>query len=284
MTAIPAHFTDALLPEAAAPGAHNHPPVNGTPTREGAPAKGHDSAPGDVVELSPQAIEAATATESGAETANEQSSNTGQGNAESDTTGTNEENQEQDQDPSEPRSITGEKLTEEEQKQVEELKARDREVRRHEAAHKAAAGQYATGGPTYTYQRGPDGKQYAVGGEVQIDTSPIEGDPAATIRKMGTIRRAALAPTEPSSQDRAVAADAAQKAQKARQELREQKAEETNPTSQADGTTDTPATEQAQPTDESAGTDTPSSHRHTEAEEAFNKTNELAGQLVDTLA
>ena len=71
-------------------------------------------------------------------------------------------------------------LSEQELKQVQELKTRDREVRAHEAAHLAAAGSLAIGGASYSYQRGPDGVQYAVGGEVSIDTSAVEGDPEAT--------------------------------------------------------------------------------------------------------
>lgn len=93
--------------------------------------------------------------------------------------------------------------------QLTELKARDREVRAHEAAHQAAGGRYS-GAISYAYERGPDGAQYAVGGEVSIDTSPVEGDPQATVEKMRTVRSAALAPAEPSPQDRAVAAQAMQ--------------------------------------------------------------------------
>jgi len=52
-------------------------------------------------------------------------------------------------------------LTPEKEKQVAQLKKRDAEVRRHEHAHKAAAGQFASGAPSYDYQTGPDGKQYA---------------------------------------------------------------------------------------------------------------------------
>ncbi len=100
-------------------------------------------------------------------------------------------------------------LTPEQLKTLSELKARDREVRAHEAAHQAVGGQY-TGAISYVYQRGPDGAQYAVGGEVSIDTSPVAGDPEATIDKMRTVRAAALAPAEPSAQDRAVAAQAMQ--------------------------------------------------------------------------
>ncbi len=110
-------------------------------------------------------------------------------------------------------------LTDEEQKQVRELQATDRRVRAHEAAHAAAAGGLAKGGPSFTYQTGPDGRSYAVGGEVQIDTSAVSGDPAATLRKAEQIRRAALAPADPSSQDRSVAAAAAQMAAQARAEM-----------------------------------------------------------------
>ena len=123
-------------------------------------------------------------------------------------------------------SLTKE-LSAEEEKVVQELRARDQEVRAHENAHKAAAGGYATGGPTYTYQTGPDGKRYAIGGEVQIDTSPVPNDPEATIRKAQTIRRAALAPAEPSGQDKRVAAQAAVIENRARQELAEKRREET---------------------------------------------------------
>lgn len=99
-------------------------------------------------------------------------------------------------------------LSEEQARQVEKLKARDREVRAHEAAHLAASGGLAQGGPSFTYQRGPDGNLYAIGGEVSIDVSAVPGDPEATIRKAETIRRAALAPANPSGPDRAVAASA----------------------------------------------------------------------------
>lgn len=101
---------------------------------------------------------------------------------------------------------------------IQELAARDREVRTHERAHAAVGGQYA-GAPTYTYQRGPDGVNYAIGGEVKISTSKIPGDPQATIDKAQQVRRAALAPAEPSPQDRRVAASASQMEMEAKQEL-----------------------------------------------------------------
>ncbi|MCK7458882.1 putative metalloprotease CJM1_0395 family protein [Idiomarina aminovorans] len=112
------------------------------------------------------------------------------------------------------------RLSEEEIKKVDELKSRDQEVRVHEQAHAAVGGQYA-GSPSYDYERGPDGKSYAVGGEVQIDVSPVNGDPQATIQKMQVVRRAALAPAQPSAADRAIAAEATNKATQARAELAE---------------------------------------------------------------
>lgn len=115
-------------------------------------------------------------------------------------------------------SPTEQGLSPEELKQLTELKARDREVRAHEQAHQAVGGQYA-GAISYTFQRGPDGAQYAVGGEVSIDVSPVAGDPQATIEKMRVVRAAALAPAEPSGQDRAVAAEAMQIMLKAQAEV-----------------------------------------------------------------
>ncbi len=117
-------------------------------------------------------------------------------------------------------------LTEEEQKQVKELKLRDAEVRTHEQAHAAVGGQYA-GAPSYEFQRGPDGNRYAVGGEVQIDVGE-EKDPESTIQKMQVVRRAALAPAEPSSQDYKVAAEASQKELAARAELGKEQTAERN--------------------------------------------------------
>lgn len=125
-------------------------------------------------------------------------------------------------------------LTFDEKQQTQELKKRDTEVRAHEAAHVASGGQYVRGGAQFQFETGPDGKQYAVGGEVSIDTSEISGDPEATIRKMQTVRKAALAPASPSSQDRSVAAAASQKEMQARQELnqRQNGSEESQDTTQ----------------------------------------------------
>lgn len=108
--------------------------------------------------------------------------------------------------------------SDQDQKQIDEMKRRDREVRAHEQAHKAAAGGHA-GNVRLTYQMGPDGKRYAVEGEVPIDVSPVAGDPAATLRKMEVVARAAHAPASPSGADQAVAAQAARIMQQARAQL-----------------------------------------------------------------
>lgn len=112
-------------------------------------------------------------------------------------------------------------LSEEELKVVQQLKQRDIEVRAHEAAHLAAAGQHAQGGAKFSLTRGPDGRSYAIGGSVSIDTSP-EPTPEETIQKADQIKRAALAPAEPSGQDRSVAADATKMKLEAQSELAEQ--------------------------------------------------------------
>lgn len=108
--------------------------------------------------------------------------------------------------------------TEQVKKVVDALKQTDRAVRAHEQAHLAAAGGLALGGPSFTFQYGPDGRAYAVAGEVPIDTSPGR-TPEESIRKAQQIRAAALAPSDPSSQDRAVAAKATQLEIQAQQEL-----------------------------------------------------------------
>ncbi len=115
-------------------------------------------------------------------------------------------------------SSTQQALSEGELDQLRQLKERDQEVRAHEQAHASVGGVHA-GSASFTYQMGPDGVRYAIGGEVDVDLSVVNGDPQATVDKMEQIQRAALAPAEPSSQDRQVAAVAGQQAAKALAEL-----------------------------------------------------------------
>lgn len=112
-----------------------------------------------------------------------------------------------------------------EQEEIRQLATRDREVRNHERAHAAIGGQYA-GAPSYKFKRGPDGVNYAVSGEVPINASAVKNDPEATINKAQQIRRAALAPAEPSPQDRRVAARATQIELQAREDLNDMRREE----------------------------------------------------------
>lgn len=109
-------------------------------------------------------------------------------------------------------------LSDAEAAQLAKLQARDRQVRQHEFAHLAASGGLATSGASFTYQKGPDGVNYAVGGEVSIDTSPGR-TPEETVSRAQQIQTAALAPADPSGQDRAVAAQARQMESNARAQM-----------------------------------------------------------------
>jgi hypothetical protein len=109
---------------------------------------------------------------------------------------------------------------------IEDLKHIDTEVRQHEMAHIAAGGKYITSGANLSYKRGPDGKNYAVAGEVGIDTSPVPGDPQATLQKMRQVKAAALAPASPSAQDLKVASSATSTAAEALSDLMMLQAEE----------------------------------------------------------
>ena len=121
---------------------------------------------------------------------------------------------------------------------LEQLKARDREVRAHEAAHLAAAGSHATSGASFSFQRGPDGQLYAIGGEVGVSLSKVSGDPQATLDKAEQIRAAALAPAKPSSQDQAIAARASQLAAEARREIATVESGDTNSVGSVQATDD----------------------------------------------
>ncbi len=112
-------------------------------------------------------------------------------------------------------------LSRSEREQLRRLKQRDQEVRLHEMAHMVSAGPYASGPPSFTYQVGPDGKRYAIGGEVNVDTAPEE-TPEATILKMQTIRRASVSTTDQSVKDVQVAAQAAMTEMRARAQIRDE--------------------------------------------------------------
>lgn len=117
-------------------------------------------------------------------------------------------------------------LNEEEKLQVSKLQKRDSEVKAHEAAH-LSGGAGLIRGLNYTYEKGPDGKQYAVGGEVMLDTSKGK-TPQETIAKSEQIKRAALAPSNPSSADIKIAASAEAMKNNAESELNKEDIENKN--------------------------------------------------------
>ncbi|WP_243733987.1 putative metalloprotease CJM1_0395 family protein [Halanaerobium saccharolyticum] len=108
-------------------------------------------------------------------------------------------------------------FSEAEKREIEKLKRRDREVRAHEMAHQSAGGQYA-GSASYSYTTGPDNKRYAVGGSVDIETSPAK-TPEETVKKADQIKRAATAPAQPSGADMQIAAKATRMKMEAQAEL-----------------------------------------------------------------
>jgi len=114
-------------------------------------------------------------------------------------------------------------LNDDEKRVVTELQARDTEVRAHEAAHQAAGGGM-TGGASYTYQKGPDGQMYAIGGEVSISMKG-GATPQETIANARQVQAAAMAPANPSGQDYAVATSAKVMEMKAQQELAKEQQE-----------------------------------------------------------
>ena len=116
-------------------------------------------------------------------------------------------------------------LSAEEKEKVSQLNHRDQEVRQHEQAHISASAGLVSGGPKYEYETGPDGRQYAVEGSVEIDTTK-ESDPERTLAKAKKIQASALAPGNPSNEDRAVASKARQMEQEAQREIIENKDKE----------------------------------------------------------
>jgi hypothetical protein len=172
-----------------------------SPASDSEPRAGSDAAAGVVVRLSPEARK-----------------QLGEHPAEPDSTDRSQkaEHAEKSSKDDEPKGPGEKRLTPKEEQVVHKLEARDTAVRAHEAAHMAAGGGLA-GGASYTFETGPDGQRYAVGGEVPVSIAPGR-TPDETIQNAQTVRAAALAPADPSSQDMAVAAQATQMEAQARQQ------------------------------------------------------------------
>jgi len=126
------------------------------------------------------------------------------------------EQEEQTQEESALQKKSENELSADEKRLVLDLQSRDTEVRAHEAAHQS--GGAATGGASYTYQKGPDGRMYAIGGEVSISYKS-GSTPQETIANADAVIAAALAPANPSGQDLAVASSANMMKIKAQQQL-----------------------------------------------------------------
>lgn len=141
------------------------------------------------------------------------------------------------QDKESPRAASQDPESKLVEQQLDQLKARDQEVRTHEQTHARVGGKHA-GSPEYEFVRGSDGRMYAQNGEVSIDTGKVDGDPQATIEKMETVIRAANAPMQPSNQDRRVAAQASIIMNQATLELAEME-QSADTESQEPGTTGT---------------------------------------------
>jgi len=109
---------------------------------------------------------------------------------------------------------------------LQQLRMTEQKVKAHEMAHKIAGGEL-TGPVQYKYQKGPDGKLYTVGGEVPIKIKQGK-TPEETVEIAQKIKRAALAPVDPSPQDRAVAARATIMEMQAKMEMMKKNLEEKN--------------------------------------------------------
>jgi len=85
---------------------------------------------------------------------------------------------------------------------LEKFRNKDSEIRTHEQTH-ASIG-HTTSPISYNYQEGPDGKMYAVGGSVRLDTT-IPDDPKAAAFKLDMIQKAASGVAHASSADNSIA-------------------------------------------------------------------------------
>jgi len=83
---------------------------------------------------------------------------------------------------------------------IDRLKSRDREVRAHEMSHSTNPGLIKIGSAQFDYTIGPDGKAYATGGKVTLTTGSSR-TPEDALSKAEALKKAAMAPGEPSSQD-----------------------------------------------------------------------------------
>lgn len=126
-------------------------------------------------------------------------------------------------------------LSPQQQQQISKLKSADAEVKAHEQAHISAASGLRTSAPSYQYETGPDGKKYAVSGEVNISFSQT-GDPKKDLQMAESLKAAALAPANPSGQDMSVAKQADEMIQQDKQKIQEENQPQTDKAQKTDST------------------------------------------------
>lgn len=88
------------------------------------------------------------------------------------------------------------------QRVLEKFKRLDSQTKAHEQQHASLAD--TKGAISYNYQMGPDGKLYATGGHVRLDTS-LPQDKDAALAKLDRLSKSAGAPSELSSADASIA-------------------------------------------------------------------------------
>jgi vacuolar-type H+-ATPase subunit I/STV1 len=129
-----------------------------------------------------------------------------------------QQREEEEKKSDETTEINKNSLSTEEQILLSKLTTRDTAVRAHESAHISAGAGLISGGASFSYEKGPDNKMYATGGDVHISV-PNGSTPHENISLAQQVRNVALAPADPSPQDLAVASTAAIMESRARMEI-----------------------------------------------------------------
>lgn len=115
-------------------------------------------------------------------------------------------------------------LSPEQLQQLRELERQDQQVRTRDMAFIAAAGG-AAGSYSVEYETGPDGRRYAVGADIKLDTSD-GATPEQTLAKARALRAATMSARGESSTDASAAAKAVRMEAEAHAEIeREREAE-----------------------------------------------------------
>jgi len=98
--------------------------------------------------------------------------------------------QEEEEQPAQGQLRSEHELSSEELQQLRELERRDQEVRTQDMAFLAAAGG-AAGSYSLQYETGPDGRRYATGADIKLDTSS-GATPEQTLAKARALRAASM--------------------------------------------------------------------------------------------